>query len=402
MQRTQANRQADLTAARIAAIMDDADPSKMTDDELLEQYGQAKQDDAGDAQDAGKGQDDAGDAQDAGKGQDEDDDESEPVPEQPEPEQHDDDQTIEAIMRKIAREEDQFQNSEYHDKRFAHLLTKIERLQKRQITGNGNSKTTTVVIKRDNKPDVKVSGAHPVFSRVVKWVSKNEHVMLVGPAGSGKTTIAQQVATALGLEFYFTGAVAMEHKLTGFVDANGVFRDTQFFRAFTQGGLFLFDEVDGSTPNALLCFNAALANRVADFPEGKFEAHADFVCIAAANTFGRGADRQYVGRNKLDAASLDRFVTVSMDYDEVGELEWAYAESNGLGRAKSDAWVKTVQAIRKACGELKVHHVVSPRASIKGVRGLDAGLTRDEVLEDAVWKGLDEATVAKIIAHAKI
>jgi hypothetical protein len=42
------------------------------------------------------------------------------------------------------------------------------------------------------------------------------------------------------------------------------------------------------------------------------------VCIAAANTFGRGADRQYVGRSELDESTLDRFRigTVPMDYDE--------------------------------------------------------------------------------------
>jgi hypothetical protein len=41
-----------------------------------------------------------------------------------------------------------------------------------------------------------------------------------------------------------------------------------------------------------------------------------FVCIAAANTFGTGADRQYVGRNQLDESTLDRFRIGQIELDD--------------------------------------------------------------------------------------
>ena len=232
---------------------------------------------------------------------------------------------------------------------------------------------------------------HEQFDSVLKAVAAEVPVMLVGPAGSGKTTICEQVAHALGLRFYFTGAVASEYKLSGFVDAQGRIVSTAFRDAYTNGGLFLFDEVDASMPQAIMAFNAALANGHCDFP-GDTEPtkrHPDFRVVAAANTFGRGADRQYVGRNQLDAASLDRFVIISMDYDE--KLERALAGNTD--------WARKVQRIRREINKQQIRHIVSPRASIQGARLLAAGFSIDEVLESTVWKGLDKDSKARVLAN---
>ena len=148
---------------------------------------------------------------------------------------------------------------------------------------------------------------HPVFVKVLAALSVRENMYLVGPAGSGKTTIATQAAEALGLPFYSTGAVGM---------ASQLYMETDLYRAYVNGGVFLFDEVDASSAQALLAFNAILANDIAAFPCGTVKRHPDFVVIAAANTFGNGADAQYIGRNQLDSAFLDRFMFVTMDYDE--------------------------------------------------------------------------------------
>lgn len=158
---------------------------------------------------------------------------------------------------------------------------------------------------------------HEKFETVLKFVANDEPVYLSGPAGSGKNVICKQVAEALGLDFYFTNAVTQEYKLTGFTDANGHFHESQFYKAFTKGGVFMLDEMDASIPEVLIILNAAIANRYFDFPApiGKVDAHKDFRVIAAGNTLGHGADANYVGRNTLDAASLDRFAMIQIDYD---------------------------------------------------------------------------------------
>lgn len=73
----------------------------------------------------------------------------------------------------------------------------------------------------------------------------------------------------MGLDFYFTNAVSQEYKLTGFIDANGKYQETQFYKAFTQGGLFFLDEMDASIPEVLVILNAAIANRYFDFSKWK-------------------------------------------------------------------------------------------------------------------------------------
>ncbi|MBL4766318.1 MAG: AAA family ATPase [Rhodobacteraceae bacterium] len=227
---------------------------------------------------------------------------------------------------------------------------------------------------------------HKDFPTILQAVGAGLHVMMVGPAGSGKTTLASQVADALELPFSFNGAIASEYKLNGFIDAQGRYVSTAFRKAFEGGGVYLFDEIDASMPQALLAFNAALANGCADFPDGNITMHKDFRCLAAANTFGRGADRVYVGRNQLDGASLDRFAVIDLDYDE--KLERALAGN--------DTWTDRVQQIRKGVQKAKVRHVVSPRASMNGAKLLAIGMKQKLVESVVVWKGLDQETKNRV------
>ena len=230
---------------------------------------------------------------------------------------------------------------------------------------------------------------HAVFADVLAALSVRENVYLVGPAGSGKTTIAAQTAESLELPFYSTGAVGMAYQLQGFINAEGKYMETDLYRAYTGGGVFLFDEIDASSAQALLAFNAIAANDLAAFPCGTVKRHPDFVIIAAANTFGAGADAQYVGRSQLDAATLDRFSFVPMDYDE--KLE--------LAISSNDAWTRHVQAFRRAVRELKLRHVVSPRASIKGGKLLSAGLAWDRVEQLVLIRNLSALDVEKVRAN---
>lgn len=255
------------------------------------------------------------------------------------------------------------------------------------------AQATEVKITTKDTSKIVVTGLqHKVLPDIIKMVSAGVNVMMVGPAGSGKTTIADQTAKALGLSFYFNGALSSEYKLSGFIDAQGRIVSTAFRKAYEEGGLYLFDEIDASMPDALLAFNAALANGHADFPDGAINRHKDFACLAAANTFGRGADRVYVGRNQLDGASLDRFAVINIDYDE--KLERALTGN--------DTWVDYVQAIRRAIEDLKIRHIVSPRASINGARLLAAGLDKDFVKQSVIWKGLDKDSVYKVTSKAGV
>lgn len=263
----------------------------------------------------------------------------------------------------------------------------------RRIVG-GAPRTLRIEIK-DRVAVLPAAPRHPLFDTlltlaVVSKEPRAQHPMLIGPAGGGKTTAAEQVAEALGLPFYTDGALSGAHELVGFENAVGKYKLTSFRKAFEHGGVYLADELDGSDPAAVLALNSALANGFMSFPDQAepIRAHEKFYIIAAANTFGRGADRLYIGRNQLDASTLDRFGALTWDYDET--LERALAGD--------DAWTSYVQAARAATSNLKIRHVISPRASYYGATLRRAGLAFDMVAEVALWKGLDTEQRQRITA----
>lgn len=222
---------------------------------------------------------------------------------------------------------------------------------------------------------------HEKFDTILKFVKANEPVFLTGAAGTGKNFLCQQVAKALGLDFYFSNAVTQEYKITGFTDAMGTFHESQFFKAFKYGGLFMLDEMDASIPEVLIILNAAIANRYFDFPApiGYVAAHPDFRVIAAGNTFGNGADYDYVGRNQLDAASLDRFAMVRVDYD--ARIEEAMACGN-------TELLNFCRQFRKAVNTAGIRTVVSYRA-ISRMAKLDASMKPAELIDTCLVKSLE-------------
>lgn len=222
---------------------------------------------------------------------------------------------------------------------------------------------------------------HFLFPEILQAVFQDIPVALIGPAGSGKSTLCEQVAEALSLKYYLQNSVTGTHELAGYMDAYGKYQTTAFRTAFEKGGLVLIDEVDTSDAGALKWLNTALANGHAMFPDqaDPVRRHADFRMIIAANTFGNGADRIYVGANQLDASTLDRFVFFDFRYDE--KLETMLS-----GNLK---WAQRVQRLRKGAFTEKARMVISPRATFHGAKLLAAGWKQPVVEERLIWKGCD-------------
>lgn len=233
---------------------------------------------------------------------------------------------------------------------------------------------------------------HFLFKEILEAVNAGIPVALVGPAGSGKSTVVQQIAKALTLKYYLQNSVTGTHELAGYMDAYGKYNSTSFRECFEKGGTILVDEVDTSDAGALKWLNTALANGHAMFPDrpDPVNKHKDFRILIAANTFGTGADRVYVGANQLDASTLDRFVFFDFRYDE--KLETVMS-----GNLK---WATRVQKLRKAAFAEKARIVISPRATIYGSKLLSIGWDQKKVEERVIWKGIDEDLKDRIMKKA--
>lgn len=240
---------------------------------------------------------------------------------------------------------------------------------------------------------------HVKFAQIVtvigtKVQGRRLHAWLVGPSGSGKSYLAAQAASALGLAFYSTGAIQSKYDLIGFVSPTGneATLRTPFRDAFENGGVFSWDDCDASDPRAFVAFNEALSNGRFAFPDKCVNQHPDFVAVASANTWGNGATADYVGRNKIDGATLSRFVRIEVDYDEALERDM-------VGKDGAD-WAKFVQGIRKAVAKCGVKILITPRQTLQGAALLKAGMPRAEVEAATVFAGVDRDTVNKLRAAA--
>ena len=234
------------------------------------------------------------------------------------------------------------------------------------------------------------------FDDVLSWTAtrdKNGHynaVMLCGLAGTGKGTMARQVAEALDANFCEVNAVKDSFGLTGFIDANGQYNETPFYQACKDASegvetVFLFDEMDCSSPDVLKIFNEALSSFEFTFPNGEFfEFGENMHFISACNTYGTGGNMKYCGE-PLDVSTLDRFALIEVDYDPKIDLACAGGDKD---------LVKFFHEIRKVTANMIFEASYRSIQRIASQRGL---MDMRKVLKQGFIKGMpsDDLEIVK-------
>jgi MoxR-like ATPase len=249
----------------------------------------------------------------------------------------------------------------------------IEKLQE-DLAGFKVPKPRVLEVKLTGKDKVKLSKqASPYLELALKCVSADVNILLVGPAGAGKSIIAEQVAEALTLPFSHINctAGASESWFFGRQTPNG-FIPGAFHTAYKDGHVFAGEELDAADENMLLAINTALANGHMYNPINgeSVKRHKNFVFIGNANTCGKGADAVYTGRNRLDGATLNRFFVISVDYD--AEIEKQVCPHVAL-RDK-------FQAARSELRKRKAEEIISTRSLAMAYALHQAGVSDKDLL----------------------
>lgn len=207
-------------------------------------------------------------------------------------------------------------------------------------------------------PEKKMDKTEERIRRKIKCGARN--IFLHGPSGTGKTTICKLLAAHLTNEQYLghiwpitilsCNAGTSPSEIRGFFFPER--RHSIITQALSLPGIIVTDEITTLDPSVAAVLNALLANGEIETSMGLVKRHPDCIIIATANTTGDGANRQYIGNNQLDAATLDRFVGSYIKVDYSKEYESQY---------DTDA-CKFVWSIRKVIKDNELRRIASTRA----------------------------------------
>lgn len=176
-------------------------------------------------------------------------------------------------------------------------------------------------LNRKKEADIKENGAlyHEKFKDIITAVMENSNPYIIGPSGCGKTFLVEQIASLLGIEFIDIGYINEEYDIVGFQTASGGYNYPAFYRAYKYGGIVFCDEFDNSNSRAAVKLNSFMSggkNASYCFPNGeRVMRHPNFRIIAAGNTAGSGADRNYSTREKIEESVQQRFTAMYVNYD---------------------------------------------------------------------------------------
>ena len=240
----------------------------------------------------------------------------------------------------------------------------------------------------------KIDNVHQDFEELVINISTGYPVLMQGESGVGKTHWAIEAAKSLGLDYEILSVTEQTPISTfrGFIDANGNPVKTPFWDAFVNGKMFIMDEADAGDPNTLLEVNTAISNGVYAFAWGKEVMHPDFRFVATANTFGEGGNHRFSGRNKMDEATIKRFIPMIFSLDE--DLEEIIVGNN--------AWLLVVRDARRICREVLDNQVIGQRESLMGARMLAAGQPFERVFQSLILNGKSQDDQDTLSASKKM
>lgn len=163
----------------------------------------------------------------------------------------------------------------------------------------------------------------PCFKMVMDDLLVGNNSFLVGPAGTGKSTLAQKIAYAMAGRMENDGGPPPLRELncsqwTSPIEIKGGqtmdgYQEGLLIECWQNGWVLIIDEIAKLDANTAGLFNGPLAKAAdpdAIIFNGRGEAikkHPNFGCIATGNVLGKGTSSAYVANNKQDPSLLDRF-----------------------------------------------------------------------------------------------
>lgn len=268
--------------------------------------------------------------------------------------------------------------------------------------------TRIIEIRVPDKEPKKITGAHFLFERLVRLVGAGVHVHLWGPAGTGKTTAALQVAEALSrfAEIDTLDRSTFRSMVQGFMSPNGDKVHTSFTRCWTEGKIYVADECDNAPGAVQTLFNSALANNMASLAWGNEQMAKGFGFVSCGNTPFRPT-RNFPDRLPGSGAFMDRLYFMYWPLDRsimrsYANLPRQAAPRREYWKVSPESWERWIEGVMDYCERAVPTLAVTPRAAIVGIKALSLGESPEEVADALVFRGADSDMRSKVLSNVPL
>ena len=243
----------------------------------------------------------------------------------------------------------------------------------------------------------------PNLLKIIDDVVLGNNVMLIGGAGTGKTFLAEKVASVIGLETEVINC----NQFTSPIEINGGqtiegYQEGKLIKAWSEGKLLILDELPKLDPNTAGILNEALAKTgldenserayIVNTRGDRFKKKAGFAVIATGNVYPNTESTAYGANNKQDLSLLDRFGGSVYEIEKNPEFEKKVILPNHLfiwvicdairTLIEKNKWEAQV-SIRLMETSLKVY--LSEMMALKAKTDMKDRKTFKDVIDSFIW-----------------
>jgi cobaltochelatase CobS len=244
----------------------------------------------------------------------------------------------------------------------------------------------------------------PNLLKIIDDIALGNNVMLIGGAGTGKTFLAEKVASVLGLETEVINC----NQFTSPIEINGGqtiegYQEGKLIKAWSEGKLLILDELPKLDPNTAGILNEALAKT--NLPDNserafivntrgqRFKKKAGFGVIATGNVYPNSESSAYGANNKQDLSLLDRFVGSVYEIEKNPEFEKKVILNNHLFLWVLSDKIRTLVEVNKWESQVSIRFMETAlRVYLSEMQGVKNGEKMDEtrktlksVLDSFIW-----------------